>query len=192
MLNPQNSSIITLEEYLNLFGINANIPIQQKDYFIKAYNKFIKNQYDHWHWGAFLWSLFGLSYIWFAARRLYLLGAAYILVLTLSLTLVTLVSGLKDMKSLLIMQSIFNGFFALVLGHYGNFIHFFWIQSWRKKYPKFKFQNGPDVSLLGLILGYIAISMLLKLNFILALPIMILLFCIGAHIYWYEKPVKSI
>jgi hypothetical protein len=162
-------------------------------YFERVFDTFQKGKFVAWNWAAFALGMVGFAPFWLIVKRLYL--HAFVVFLSTTVLFSFFYTPGQSIQELAIEAGAFvllwNTFISIMLGAFGNYLQYWWMQKWTQKYAKLNvtYPYGLDFNIVNAWLLTQIFSMylgqpLLHLVFVLTL-------LIGSHWYWFEKPVKT-
>lgn len=176
-------------EYIEM-NINDQFFLKNPNYFQNAYRHFCSGNMLYWNNIASIVTLLGFAPLWFMAKRLYLFGIIHICLGKVLLNSFILLNIIHTFEGALLLNFIFNVCVSLLLGMYGNFVHFLWVQKWKQRYINFSFKKGLDFKRIieFFVLCAIQIFIFGLANFSLGLAMIFYLIMI--FYLDFERPVK--
>ncbi len=162
-------------------------------YFERVFDIFQKGNFFAWNWAAFAFGVVGLSPFWLAAKRLYL--HAFVVFLSTTILFSLFRSPGQDLQQFVAdvipLILLWNTFISIMLGAFGNYLQYWWMQKWTQKYIMFNvnYPYGLDFNIVNawLLIEFCALYFGVPFLHMAFVAVMLL----GSHWYWFEKPVKQ-
>jgi hypothetical protein len=181
---------LSVKDYVNITRTPFTDMFSNPENLQKQYQEMKNGNVAQWNWAAAILSFFGLSYFWLISRRLYLVALGYICFKTLIISIAGYFQILT-VGRLLWIFGLMSVFSSILLGKYGNYLHFCWIQKWKLKYPYYVFPKGGDLKTIVILLQLLAFLIFFpQLQKVISFDMIVLLSPTIAQYVYYERKIE--